>query len=1246
MKIAVIQWPNQVLSWQAAAPLAQVTVHALTLRQLKADPEASLDQWRRFVAAADVALIYKTPDDFDERFQAVAQAAGIPTLYLASDPHIWAESTVDPRWAAEAYRYSLLGGTENMRRLALFLRARLGNEDGEVLPPEEQPWQFGWHPDVGIITDVAELWAHVTERGFDRYIGLLMSRSVLISGNHAVEVALIQAFEAAGIGVVPVAYHPIVDHTLGNWSGAEVITTFFAPQGTAAVEAVVMLPSFGLGKGAHEAGHTVLQRLNIPLISPVLDYRQRASEWLANPQGLGSQVTFSIAMPELDGAIEPLVIGALNDDPSDAADTYQPLPERLHKLVRRTARWLELRRKPARDKKIAIVLHNNPCVGAESSVGGGAHLDTLESVAQVLAKLAEAGYRVRVPKDGNALIEEILSKKALSEFRFTAAEDIVKSGGALALLEPDLYRDWFAQLPESVRHRIINAWGQPPGERQHHLPPAMLYDGKLIISAVEFGNAVVLVQPKRGCAGSRCDGEVCLILHDPDVPPPHHYIATYQWLQRVFGADLLLHVGTHGNLEFLPGKSTGMSDRCFSDIGVGDLPHLYIYNADNPAEGIIAKRRSYAVTVNHMQTALSSAGLYGDLLELDRLIDEYQRLKDVEPGKAHTVQHLIMEHPAVAKVQGDGVRLTHETFDQQLMQLHGQLATLQGTYIPQGMHVFGRVPHGKRLAKLVYATVRWGLDAGTLRGTVAQLLGIDPAVCDERDLLRVDALAKAATMAWLIDRTPLADTLARTVSLTETARATLAVLSAQMDELAATIQETDEIGSLQSGLNGGFIAPGPSGLITRGHPDILPTGRNLYGIDPWACPSRAAWAIGQRLADGLLERHRTETGHWPQTIGFYWQCTDLMWSNGEMYGQLLHLLGCEPIWDHGGHVQRFRIVPLEVLNRPRIDLTVRISGITRDNFPHTIALLDQAVTAVADLDEPEYLNFVRKHTLEQQQQGLDRRAATARLFGSPPGTYQAGTNLAIYASAWQTPADLTDIYLFWNSFAYGHERFGERQVDAFKANLRTVEATFNKTVSDEYDLTGCCCYFGTHGGFINAAKTLREGAEVRNYYGDTREQGRVGIRPLADEMRRVVRAKLLNPQWIEGMKEHGYKGAGDISKRVGRVYGWQATSHEVDGGLFDDIARTFLMDEANRQFFEATNPWALEEIGRRLLEAQARGLWTPAADVAAELQERYLDVEGWLEERMGEGEVQGGRIDIKTAADVTHWQQQLQAVLG
>jgi cobaltochelatase CobN len=844
--------------------------------------------------------------------------------------------------------------------------------------------------------------------------------------------------------------------------------------------------------------------------------------------------------------------------------------------------------------------------------------------------MKDAGYQIEdLPANGKDLITTIMDRKAISEFRWTPVEEIVNKGGALAMMGKEEYESWFNSLPEAARKKVCDAWGLPPGEEKDGVPLSMVYKGKMVITGVRFGNAIVCVQPKRGCAGARCDGQVCRILHDPEIAPPHQYLATYHWIEEIFGADVMVHVGTHGNMEFLPGKSVGLSRSCFPDIAVGDVPYLYIYNSDNPPEGAVAKRRSYAVIVDHMQTTMTQSGLYGDLKELEDNIAAYNQSKVSEKGRAHALEHVILDLLKKTNLSEEmklEVLIDSGTSFEKILELaHGKISEMYTTQIPDGMHIFGQVPEGEKRVDLINAILRFDQET---RKFLSNLM--DRPVSDQ-DL---DLLAKQFISAFLADE---AEPEARILGarLKKRDEESVFALREKVLDLFRRIEASQEMKSLLHGLDGGFIEPGPSGLITRGKPDVLPTGRNFYSLDPATVPTKAAWRVGRKLAHLLIAKYEVEHGRIPENVAMYWMASDIMWADGEQLAQILFLLGVEPIWK-GGRVKGYRVMSLEELGRPRIDVTVRASGITRDCFYNCIELLDQAIQEVAALDEPVEMNFLRKHSAGGN---------ASRIFASRPGTYGNGVNLAVYASAWKEEKDLTDVFIQWNSYAYGNGIFGQESHQALVEQLKSVDLTFNKTVTDEYDLLGCCCYFGTHGGLTNAAREL-SGHEVSSYYGDTRDRENAEIRTLADEVRRVVRTKLLNPKWIEGMKRHGYKGAGDISKRVGRVYGWEATTQEVDDWIFDDIAKTFIMDEENRKFFEENNPWAMEEMGRRLLEASSRGLWKADQEVLDALKTFYLEIEGWMEEKMSEtkGSFQGGSIDVMPSEHAREWREKMSKI--
>jgi len=470
----------------------------------------------------------------------------------------------------------------------------------------------------------------------------------------------------------------------------------------------------------------------------------------------------------------------------------------------------------------------------------------------------------------------------------------------------------------------------------------------------------------------------------------------------------------------------------------------------------------------------------------------------------------------------------------------------------------------------------------------------------------------------------------------------LSILREKVLDIAERIDGSDEIGSLLHGFDSGYIPAGPSGLISRGRDDVLPTGRNFYSLDPRRIPTMASYEIGKKLANAVIEKHRKDTNRIPENIALVWWCGDIMWANGEVMSQILSLIGAKPVWMSNGRVNDFEVIPLEELGRPRIDVTIRVSGILRDSFPESMELVDSAIRTVAELDEPLNMNFVRKHSLEKKDNGTEWQNATTRIFSAKPGTYRAGVNLAVYASAWKDDKDLTDIFIYWNGYGYGKGFFGKEMHREFHDNLKTVDATSTNTATDEYDIFGCCCHFGTEGGLCNAAKQISE-KDVKFYHSDTRDPARVKVTDLVDEVRRVVRTKLLNPNWIEGQKKHGYKGAGDISKRIGRVYGYSATTKQVDNWIFDEITKTFVLDKEMREWFKENNPWSLEEIGRRLLEAEQRGLWNADEEILGELKEAYMELEGLMEEKMGEieGDYQGGAIDILTDEDVSDWKAKM-----
>ena len=1160
-----------------------------------------------------------------------------PMIYVGGEAATHVKNLQQAQWTAVCNAYFTYGGGKNLVNMIRWICAQVLGEPTPYEEVERIPWDAIYAPKGDKLYDDPESFFQDYPTSEKGTIVLVVSRSAWVSGDMLVENALMEALLESGFSVLPICTYAMADKTIGAWGVEAALERFcFLKDGTPCVDGMIRMA----GMFNHGASSGLMKKLHCPVIKPICSYSMTVEEWEKNPDGTLADVAWSIALPELDGVIEPMFIGA--QERQNDTEHRVPVESRVKKLVRRLEKWVCLKKKANGDKKIVFMLNNNPCTSVEASVGGGANLDTLESVVRVMKAMEQAGYSLEnIPADGAALIQTIMERKALSDFRWTTTKEIVSKGGALALVEKEQYGQWFRELPEDLQKRMVDAWGAPVGQ-------GMVHDGKLLVTGVQYGNVIVCAQPKRGCMGSKCDGTTCKILHDPHIPPTHQYLATYRWLERQFGADVLIHVGTHGNLEFLPGKSVAQSDSCCTDACLGDLPLLYIYNADNPPEATIAKRRAMAVTVDHMQTTMVSGGLYDQLEEIDELLSQYEKTKRADPTQAHLQEHLIYDEIQKNELLSF-IDLTdyHNRFDEIVAQCHKVLSTVKNTQIQDGMHILGQIPTGEKLTQMIASILRFqGGENQSLRSHLCELIGLNlPIVLTRQEHYYSDYGMTGGDIVAQLDQIS-----QRVIALFlngEAFKGQPEILgqlpmkfSMKLDEInafaprvldiAERIRDSREIEALLQGMDGDFIPAGPAGIVTRGRDDVLPTGRNMYSLDPEKVPTKAAWEVGKRLGDAVIEKFLKEENRYPENMAIYWMTTDIMWADGEGMAQLLYMLGVEPVWLPNGKVRSFRIIPPNQLGRPRIDVTVKISGILRDNFQNCIQLVDDAIHAVAELKEPAAQNYVRKHVLEAMEENseLSFEDAAARLFGAQPGTYSAGVNLLIYSSSWENKEDIGDLFTLYNQYSYGRNRFGKEAMGVLRKNLSTVELTYDKVMSDEHDLLGCCCYFANHGGMTAAAKTL-SGGEVKTYYGDTRETTAVEVRTLGEEINRVVSGKLLNPKWIEGQKRSGYQGAGDISKRVGRVYGWDAATDAVDDRIFDNITKTFIANEDNRQFFMENNPWALEEMSRRLLEASDRGLWQPEDGLLEEIQDAYLELEGFLEEDMGDnaGDFQGSAIE-------------------
>ena len=1249
IKLMTIMWDSHGPIIERASKHVDMDITYYSPKKLSEDDDC-LDKLISEMNHSDIILLYRSSTDFwnkfEEKMNSVKNDQKI--VCFGSDPTHWSLTSVDRDVALTAFQYVSNSGEENFIRLFNFLGNSLCGMQAEILPPVELPWQGIIHPD-SLDVVFSSIQEYMQWYGKDRskpWVGIIASRPVWAMDGCAVECSLLRDLENLGINVVLIFTTFSKDSSKGTLSVSEAIERYFTLDNEPFVNAVIKFTTafvggtiYGDDSQASVKGEEILSLLDVPVYQPVVLSRMSVEEWQTSP-GLTSDITWQIAFPEFEGIIEPLVIGSNRGYSTDDLDIRVVVSERSRRIAQRVAKQISLQRKSNSEKKVLIFLNNFPCAGVEANIGAAAGLDSLESVADILKCMKEEGYAVDVPESGKELIELILERKAYSEFRWTTIQEIIKCGGAVYRMSVDEYNDYFKTLPQATQDDVINSWGEPPGV-------GMVFENDIVITGVSFGNVIVAVQPKRGCYGSRCDGEVCKILHDPLCPPTHQFLATYHYFEDVWGADVIVHTGTHGSMEWTPGKGVGMTETCYPDICMGTSPHLYIYNSNNPPEGIVAKRRSYATLMDHLQMTMTRVELYDKYTDLENLLAEYN-VACMNPVHSEQLKEQII---SLASNVFNELEFKSDISLKECVKIcHESLSCVRNSQMNVGLHTFGRIPVGDERCEVVNSIVRYGEEHNSIRDCVADIMGLDLSslYADQGEIndkyqisngaLIEEISIKTLEIVKLVLEGCDAQSAVKSV-MNDADNSQISAFNKFIDEIKdidERLNNSCEMDALLKGLNGRRILPGPAGPITRGRYDILPTGRNFFSMDPFSVPSTTAWKVGMKLADGVIEKYLSESGEIPENIAFFWTMGEIISTGGEMMSQLLYLLGVKPKWGPDGRVKDIEIIPLNELKWPRIDITVNVSCILRDNLMNCIDLIDSAVRAVAELDEPLDKNFVRKHTLESITSGTDTDDALARMFGAPPGSYISGVNLAVFASSWKEDKDLAEIFVKSKGYGYGSDRNGKPMFEQFASSLSRVNVTFDKVSSDEGDILACGGHFSNVGGLTIAARYL-SGTDVKAYYGDTRDPRYISVNTLADEIRRVMRTKVLNPAWIEGMKQHGYKGAGDIMKKITRLYGWEASTKEVDDWIFDEVTATFVSDPEMRQFFKDNNPYALEEIARRLLEANSRGLWNTDENTLQDLQNVYLDLESSLEDLSGDGEYQGSSIDIFTASDVSAW---------
>lgn len=1150
---------------------------------------------------------------------AALKASGIPTVLLGGetvpDAELMAESSAPAGVVAEALRYLVEGGPGNLVELARFLSDTVLLTGHGFAEPQKMP-EWGVHGD----------------REFTEgrpTVGVLFYRAHHLSGNTSFVDVLCDAVEARGANALAVYCGSLrgADAGLYELLGRTdaLVATVLAAGGTRASDA-----SAGGDDEAWDIG--ALADLNVPVLQGLCLTSSRAA-WDASDAAVSPMdAAMQVAIPEFDGRLITVPFSFKEQGPDDVP-VYRADPERAARVAGIAVRHAALKHKTNAEKKLALVFTAYPT--KHSRVGNAVGLDTPASAVRVLDALRDAGYGVEGhPDNGDELIHRLINAGG-HDVEWLTEEQLAAAPARVPLAD---YREWFAKLDPAMRDSMLEHWGEPPGQ--------LYLDGEdIVLASLRFGNVVVLIQPPRGFGENPI-----AIYHDPDMPPSHHYLATYRWLENTFGADAVVHMGKHGTMEWLPGKGLGLSAGCGPDAVLGELPLIYPFIVNDPGEGTQAKRRGHATVVDHLVPPMARADTYGDLAKLEQLLDEYALVSDLDPTKAPSVRAQIWTLVKAAELHHDlhvDEQPDDGAFDSFVMHIDGYLCEIKDVQIRDGLHILGGGPVDEARVNLVLAVLRasqvWGGTANALpglRASIAEHFGLS-----EKELLAEPgaAVKVPAGLSGLVDGP--ARTGADAIDLLEqvcrrlaegmeergwdvTAVAGLAreVLGFDLPEAVAVLgfaceevvprlaRTTDEIDHILLALDGGFVPAGPSGSPTRGLVNVLPTGRNFYSVDPKAIPSRLSWEVGQSLADSLIARYLTDTGDYPKSVGLTVWGTSAMRTQGDDIAEILALLGCRPVWDDASRrVTGFEVVPVDELGRPRIDVTVRISGFFRDAFPHVVGLIDDAVRAVAELDEPADANYVRAHADEDTAEHGDRRRATARIFGSKPGAYGAGLLPLIDARNWRSDADLAEVYAVWGGYAYGRGLEGRAARGDMETAFRRIAVAAKNVDTREHDLVDADDYFQYHGGMVAMVRHLT-GESPEAYVGDSATPDQVKTRTLGEETHRVFRARVVNPRWMAAMRRHGYKGAFEMAATVDYLFGYDATAGVVDDWMYEKLSAEYVFDPENRDFMKKSNPWALRGISERLLEAAERGLWAePDTETLERLRATYLELEGDLE---------------------------------
>lgn len=1129
------------------------------------------------------------------------------------DPELTRLSTVPAEQAERLWHYLRQGGKANALNLFKCLAGQWLGREYAWDEPQQLPRTSVYHPRHPQAT--LDSWFAQWQPG-QPVAPIIFYRSHLQAANTGFIDAFCERLQGAGLNPLPIAVASL----------KEAACLEQVEQWLDEVDAAVIINTTGFAQSSPQQPHLRPFRRDIPVLQAICAQDNQPG-WEASEQGLGARdLAMHIALPELDGRIisRPISFKDLawrSERSQSDVVCYKPHLERMDFVAELARRWCELARLGNPQKRVALILANYPT--RDGRIGNGVGLDTPAAALNILRAMQAEGYPVGpLPDSGTALIHALLG--GVSNDLDTL--DQRPCAQSMALHD---YHAAFALLPQANQDAVRQRWGEPEQD-------PMFRSGRMMVAGLRLGLTFVGIQPARGY-----QVDPSAVYHDPDLVPPHGYLAFYFWLRHAYAADALIHVGKHGNLEWLPGKGVGLSAECWPDALLGPLPNIYPFIVNDPGEGAQAKRRTQAVIIDHLMPPLTRAETYGPLRDLELLADEYYEAQLLDPRRARELQrdilNLVRDNHIDRELQLEG---TLDDAAVWLPRLDTYLCDLKESQIRDGLHVFGESPAGRLRTDTLLALLR--VERGDGRGPNASLLralargmalGFDPLDCDlglAWEGPRPVSLATLSSEPWRTNgdtRERLELYAARLIdqaldgapATSEHGADVEAVMQALHAQVAPQLDACGpaEMHGLLAALAGRFVPAGPSGAPSRGRLDVLPTGRNFYTVDVRNLPTATAWRIGFASANLILERHLQDHGDHLRQLGLSVWGTATMRTGGDDIAQAMALLGVRPVWASGSQrVDDFEILPVSLLDRPRVDVTLRVSGFFRDAFGNLIKLFDAAVQAVAALDEPDDLNplaaKVRSERAELLASGLSpeqaQRQAGWRVFGSKPGAYGAGVQNAIDGRLWHSREDLAEVYLNHGAYAYGAADDGTAAREPFARRLSQVQAVVQNQDNHEHDLLDSNDYYQFQGGMLAAAESLA-GAAIASYHGDHSQPDRPRIRTLKEELNRVIRARALNPKWIDGVKRHGYKGAFELAATVDNLFAFDATTHLIDDHHYQSLADAYVLDAATREFIRQHNPEALRDITERLLEAQQRGLWQAPGDYRQALEEQLLEAE-------------------------------------